>query len=121
MGDNLKFEALKSNNYYTWRQNMTAALVLKDLQHAVSQDAKYQALDATEKATMNAKAAALMKVKISGELKHLINGAADAKAAWEVLATTFKSQSVGRKAVLRQQLKELRRMLKRGEDQSVLT
>jgi hypothetical protein len=30
MTDSLKFEALKSNNYYTWKENMAAALLLKD-------------------------------------------------------------------------------------------
>lgn len=46
MTDFLKFEALKSTYYYTWRENMQAALVLKDLWPAAEEDAVYEALDA---------------------------------------------------------------------------
>jgi hypothetical protein len=55
-----------------------------------------------------------MQVKISSELKHLMKGAASAKDAWAALEKTFKAQSVGRKAVLRQMLKEIKR--KKTED-----
>ena len=114
MADTLKFEALKSSNYYTWRENMKAVLILKDLWSAVEVDDAYEALEDAAKKTMDDKAAALMQVKITSELKHLIRDAGSAQAAWQALENTFRSQSVGRKAVLRQQLKALSR--KKTED-----
>jgi hypothetical protein len=114
MTDSTKFEGLRSTNYYSWRENMKAALILVDLWSAVEEDANYHALDAAGQGKMTAKATALIQVKISSELKHLVTGAASAKAAWKALEDTFKAQSVGRKSVLRQQLKELRR--KKTED-----
>jgi hypothetical protein len=114
MTDSAKFEGLRSTNYYSWREFMKAALILVDLWSAVEEDANYHALDAAGQAKMKAKATALIQVKISSELKHLVTGAASAKVAWKALEDTFKAQSVGRKSALRQQLKELRR--KKTED-----
>ena len=93
---------------------MAAALVLKDWWCAVKQDATYQAQTAEEKAISDKKGIALMQVKIISELKHLIKGATTAKSAWDALENTFKAQSVGRKAVLRQMLKEVKR--RKSED-----
>ena len=81
MTDSIKFEALKSDNYYTWKQNMQAALVLKDLWDAVEQDGTYAALEAAGKNKADQKATALIQVKISGELKTLIAGKETAKVA----------------------------------------
>jgi hypothetical protein len=114
MTDSTKFEGLRSTNYYSWRENMKATLILVDLWSTVEEDALYNALDAAGQIKMSAKPTALIQVKISSELKHLLTGAASAKAAWKALEDTFKAQSVGRKAVLRQQLKELKR--KKTED-----
>jgi hypothetical protein len=93
---------------------MKAALILVDLWSAVGEDASFNALDAAGQAKMEAKSTALIQVKISSESKHLVTGAASAKAAWKALEDTLKAQSVGIKSVLRQQLKELRR--KKTED-----
>lgn len=72
---------------------MQAALVLNDLWSAVEEDAVYIALEAAARNIMNLKAIALMQVKISSELKHLIKGANGntAKVAWETLQRTFKA------------------------------
>jgi hypothetical protein len=115
MTDSTKFEGLRSTNYFSWRENMKAALILVDLWSAVEEDAIYNALDAAGQTKMSAKATALIQAKISSELKHLVTGAASAKAAWKALEDTFKAQSVGRKAVLRQLLKELKKR-KKTED-----
>jgi hypothetical protein len=109
-----KFEGLRSTNYSSWRENMKAALILVDLWSAVEEDVNFNASDAAGQSTMKAKATALIQVKISSELKHLVTGTASSKAAWKALEDTFKAQSVGRKSVLRQQLKQLRR--KKTED-----
>jgi hypothetical protein len=75
MMDSTKFEGLRSTNNYSWRENMKAALTLVDLWSAVEEDAIYAALDAAGQAKMKAKATALIQVKISSELKHLVTGA----------------------------------------------
>lgn len=64
MSDSLNFEALKSDSYYSWCENMTAALILNDLWALVEADAEYRALEAGPKKVMNAIAAAVMKVKL---------------------------------------------------------
>jgi hypothetical protein len=79
--DTLTFKALKSNNYYSWKVNMRAALVLKDAWSAVSESESYAASQEEERASLNDKAKALMQVKISSELKHLVTSAATAKEA----------------------------------------
>jgi hypothetical protein len=109
MTDSTKFAGLRSTNNYSWRENMKAALTFVGLWSAVEEDASFNALDAAGQTKMRAKATALIQVKISSELKHLVTGAASAKAEWKALEGTCKAQSVGRKSVLRQQLKELRR------------
>ena len=93
---------------------MQSCLIFKHMWCAVERDAEFNALEAPQKATTDRKAIALMQVTISSELKHLIRSAADAKAAWKALEDTFKAQSVGRRSVLRQQLKGLSR--KNSED-----
>jgi hypothetical protein len=90
MTDSTKYEGPRSKNYYSWRKNMKAALVLVDLWSAVEEDANYHALDAAGQAKMTAKATALIQIKISSELKHLVTGAASAKVAWKVLEDTLK-------------------------------
>ena len=85
MVDSLRFEALRSTNYYTWRETMQSCLILKDMWCAVEPDAEFNALEAPQKATTDRKAIALMQDKISSELKHFIRSAADAKAAWKAL------------------------------------
>jgi hypothetical protein len=39
MTDSTKFEGPRSTNYYSWRENMKAALILVDLWLAVEEDA----------------------------------------------------------------------------------
>lgn len=114
MAESMKFEALTSTNYYTWKEKMQAALILQDLWSAIAEDAVYSALDAAQQEVMKLKAISLIKIKMSSELMHLISGASSAKAAWDGLETIFKAQSTGRKSVIRKQLKDLARA--KGED-----
>jgi hypothetical protein len=68
------FEGLTSTNNYSWREFMKAELILVDLWSAVLENAIFNASDAAEKSKMKAKATALIQVKISSELKHLVTG-----------------------------------------------
>lgn len=52
MTDSLEIEALKSTNYYTFRENMQTALFLKYILPAVEEDSVCEAVDASAKNTM---------------------------------------------------------------------
>ena len=54
-----------------------------------------------------------MQMKITTCLKHLIKPDSSAREAWNALEVTFRSQSIGRKALLRQQLKDSKRKEKK--------
>ena len=60
----LKFELLKSTNYYAWKGSMQAALVLKDLWDATERNSTWAALEPAEKTKQDAKAMALITVCI---------------------------------------------------------
>ena len=100
MSDGLKYEALKSTNYYAWKVQMYSALVLKDVYQAVDAGAVWDALEASAKDTMNKKALALMRIKISSGLQSLLQTDVSAKVAWDKLGAVVKSQSEGRKGML---------------------
>ena len=112
----LKFETLRSTNYYSWRNDMRAALTLRELWDAVERGEEWEALTEQEQATMAGKAYALILICISPPLKTLIASCESASAAWELLENTFRARSVGRKFVLQGQL----RSMKKKHDEDVM-
>ena len=68
----LKFETLRSTNY-SWRNDMRAALTLRELWDAVERGEEWEALTEQEQATMAGKAYALILICISPLSKLLLH------------------------------------------------
>ena len=109
-----KFPLLNTMNYYLWKDNMEAALQLKELWHAVAEDTVYRALDGPAQAKMQSKARAVIVLMLSDTVKPMVKSKTTPKEVWDALKSSFHSQSASRKFHLRQQLRELRK--KKSED-----
>jgi gag-polypeptide of LTR copia-type len=108
--EGLKFKHLKEANYYGWKDNMEAALKLKDLWGPVAESDAWKALEEEHRVVIDEKARS----------KNLITSCASAnylyKDAWTTIERVFHARSSDRKFSLRSQLHEL----KRGKSEGVL-
>lgn len=92
-----KIEVLKSDNYFTWKVQMKAALVLRRLWFTIEQDGRWHDLSDDEQEDHSEQAKALITVYVSTGLLFLVTGYARAYDVWQGLARVFRTQSIRRK------------------------
>jgi hypothetical protein len=112
----VKIEVLKSDNYFTWKVQMKAALVLRRLWFTIEHDGRWRALTDEEQEELSEQAKALITVYVSTGLLSLVTGYACAYDVWHGLERVFRTQSIGRKFALHEQL----RSVKKKSSESVL-
>lgn len=97
-------EPLDINNYATWRIRMEALFSELDLTPVIL------AAPTTDASMVQSrKAIALMIKNVKDHHLSIINGAANAKAAWDALASTYAARSNARRLQLRQELSMLKK------------
>lgn len=112
----LRIEALKANNYFTWKSDMEAVLRWERLWVALDRESdSWKALDMEKKEEYDEKAKALIQVNVSSSLKTKVASARNAETAWQELEDLFRARSARRQFVLHTQLKELKKGPKEEE------
>jgi hypothetical protein len=103
-----KIQPLTADNYFTWREDMKALLIMKKLWRAVIEDEKYRKLDDAAKTELSEQARALMILSISKSVKGLIIHEKSASAAWELLKGYFQQTTRARATDLHTKLMMVR-------------